>query len=117
MASPRYDTKEDIDKYITQAGSSCFGQYHCTSRPTVVRGGSQRVATTEDEAGEHEEQQLVEQNTKGDDDREAGNQDLQLVTESGFQDLDMQIAKPSARSYEEMLTKAKIVAAPKMKPR
>jgi hypothetical protein len=42
------DTKENIDKYITQAGSSCFGQYHCTSRPTVVRGGSQRVATTED---------------------------------------------------------------------
>ena len=42
------DTKENINKYITQAGSSCFGQYHCASRLTVVRGGSQRVSTTED---------------------------------------------------------------------
>ena len=146
------DTKENIDRYITQAGSSCFGQYHCTSRPTVVRGGSH--ATTEGalvgtrsqsakkndaqnngkqdrgvgsgvalhdqserEAGEHERQEPVEQITNGNDDREAGNQDLQLVTESGFQDLEMQIAKPPAKSDEEMLTKAKIVAASKMKPR
>lgn len=39
---------------------------------------------SEREAGEHERQEPVEQITNGNDDREAGNQDLQLVTESGF---------------------------------
>jgi hypothetical protein len=148
------DTKENIDKYITASGSSCFGQYHCTPRPTVVRGGSQRVAKAKDvmvgtrsqsakkngaqshgkqdrdaesdivlhdqsksDVGKNEKPESLEQNAKGDEDQEAGNKDLQLVTENGFQDLDMQVAKPYTKSDEEMLTKAKIIAASKMKPR
>ncbi len=45
--------------------------------------------------------------------QEIGNQILPLVTENGFRDSDMQRAK----SDEELLTRAKIVAASKMKMR
>jgi hypothetical protein len=44
----------------------------------------------------------LEQNAKGDEDQEAGNKDLQLVTENGFQDLDMQVAKPYIKSDEDL---------------
>ena len=69
------------------------------------------------DVGENEKQEPFEQNARGDEDQEAGNQDLQLVTKNGFQDLDMQVAKPYTNSDEELLTKAKFVAASKMKPR
>jgi hypothetical protein len=59
----------------------------------------------------------MEQNAQDSEDQEIGSRDLQLVTENGLRDLDMQVAKSYTKSDEEMLTKAKIVAASKMKPR
>jgi hypothetical protein len=64
----------------------------------------------------NEKQESTEQNAQDSEDQEIGNRNLPLVTENGLRDLDMEIVK-SSKSDEEMLTKAKVVAASKMKMR
>ena len=60
--------------------------------------------------------QESELNAQESEDQEIENPNSPMVTENGLRDLDMPIAK-SSKSDEEMLTKAKIVAASKMKMR
>ena len=129
------DTKENIDRHLNSAGISSFGQYHWAARPPVVRGGSRQVAEdvmvgtrsqsakkteTKSDVVRHDQaksdtnrDESNEKNSQDSEVQEIGNQNLPLVTENGFRDSDMQKAK----SDEEMLTRAKIVAASKMKMR
>ena len=137
------DTKESIDRYLASTGSDSFGQYHITARPSAIRGGSKlteskdamvgtRSQSKRNDDSQHENQNaasdersrqdegetcLQDDEDNSDEEPDGNDECLDLVTEKGFQDVSMPKTKASIKADEEMLTKAKVAAASKMKPR